>query len=48
MSSDSSITPELIHYRSGALDAELPPNVLEKAKHHILDTLAAPVAVSSR
>ena len=46
MASDSSITPELIHYLSGALDAELPPNVLEKAKHHILDTLAAMVSGS--
>ena len=46
MSSDHSITPELIHYLAGALDAELPPNVLEKAKHHILDTLAAMVSGS--
>ena len=46
MSSANSITPGLIHYLSGALDAELPPNVLEKAKHHILDTLAAMVSGS--
>lgn len=46
MSSQNSITPELIHYLAGALDAELPPNVLEKAKHHILDTLAAMVSGS--
>ena len=46
MSSQNIITPELIHYLAGALDAELPPNVLEKAKHHILDTLAAMVSGS--
>ena len=46
MSSGNSITPQLIHYLAGALDAELPPNVQEKAKHHILDTLAAMVSGS--
>ena len=46
MSSSSSITPRLIDYMAGARSGELPPNVLEKAKHHILDTLAAMVSGS--
>ncbi|MFQ6026465.1 MAG: MmgE/PrpD family protein [Dehalococcoidia bacterium] len=46
MSSSSSVTPRLIHYLAGARSAELPPQVLEKAKHHILDTLAAMVSGS--
>ncbi len=32
---------ELSTYIAGALQQELPAEVVEKAKHHILDTLAA-------
>ena len=46
MSTDNSITPRLIEYMSGALDSELPPNVLVKTKHHILDTLSAMISGS--
>ena len=46
MSSSSSVTPRLIDYMAGARSGELPPRVLEKAKHHILDTLAAMVSGS--
>ena len=44
--SSSSVTPLLINYMAGARIGELPPRVLEKAKHHILDTLAAMVSGS--
>jgi 2-methylcitrate dehydratase PrpD len=44
--SSSSVTPRLINYMAGARIGELPPRVLEKAKHHILDTLAAMVSGS--
>lgn len=47
MSSTGSITPRLIDYMAGARSGELPPRVLEKAKHHILDTLAAMVSGST-
>ena len=46
MSTDNSITPRLIEYMSGALDSELPANVLVKTKHHILDTLSAMISGS--
>ena len=46
MSSTGSVTPRLIDYMAGARSGELPPRVLEKAKHHILDTLAAMVSGS--
>lgn len=46
MSSRNSVTPRLIKYMAGARIGELPPRVLEKAKHHILDTLAAMVSGS--
>ena len=40
------ITRELAAYIAGARDRELPPEVAEKAKHHLLDTLAAMVSGS--
>lgn len=46
MSSDNSVTPRLIEYMSKALASDLPQNVLEKTKHHILDTIAAMVSGS--
>ena len=46
MSSDNSVTPRLIEYMSKALESDLPQNVLEKTKHHILDTIAAMVSGS--
>lgn len=39
-------TRELCRYIAGALDAEVPPEIAEKAKHHILDTLGAMVSGS--
>ena len=42
----ASITPDLIKYMSKARGAKLPDPVLAKAKHHILDTLAAMVSGS--
>jgi 2-methylcitrate dehydratase PrpD len=42
--SDSAISPltrELADYIAGAADRALPPEVIEKTKHHVLDTLAA-------
>ncbi len=39
-----SISPELIRYMANARTATIPPAVLAKAKHHILDTLAAMVS----
>ena len=42
----ASITPDLIKYMSKARGAKLPEPVLAKAKHHILDTLAAMVSGS--
>ena len=46
MPNDNGVTPRLVRYMSTALDAELPAEVLTKAKHHILDTLAAMVSGS--
>ncbi|MGE5526215.1 MAG: MmgE/PrpD family protein [Rhodospirillaceae bacterium] len=40
----ASITPELIRYMAHACTAAIPPAVLTKAKHHVLDTLAAMVS----
>src|SRR5262245_49124306 len=42
--SDSAISPltrQLADYIAGAPDRALPPEVIEKTKHHVLDTLAA-------
>ena len=39
-------TRELCRYIASALSSEVPPEVAEKAKHHILDTLAAMVSGS--
>lgn len=41
-----SIIGELTEYMAGALEKPLPAEVAEKAKHHILDTLAAMVSGS--
>jgi 2-methylcitrate dehydratase PrpD len=40
----TSITPELIRYMAKAPTTPVPPQVVAKAKHHILDTLAAMVS----
>ena len=40
----SPLTSQLSHYMAGAKDLPLPPEVVEKAKWHIIDTLAAIVA----
>ena len=40
------ITGALSAYISGALRRDLPPNVLAKAKHHVLDTVAAMISGS--
>ena len=37
-------TPELIRYMAGAATTPVPSNVAAKAKHHILDTIAAMVS----
>ena len=46
MTSTNSITPALIKYMAQARNTKLPDNVVHKAKHHILDTLAAMVSGS--
>src|SRR5690349_9645910 len=40
----ASITPDLIRYMAKAATSPVPPPVGAKAKHHILDTLAAMVS----
>ncbi|HET9663638.1 MAG TPA: MmgE/PrpD family protein, partial [Burkholderiales bacterium] len=40
----TSVTPELIRYLANAATTPLPPNVAAKAKHHLLDTIAAMVS----
>ena len=45
-SETSLVTQELSHYIAGALQADLPQDVSDKAKHHLLDTLAAMVSGS--
>ena len=44
MASGNGVIETLIEYLSKARTAELPPDVLRKAKHHILDTLAAMIS----
>jgi 2-methylcitrate dehydratase PrpD len=44
MSSGNSVMERLIDYVSRARTTELPPEVLSKTKHHILDTLAAMIS----
>ena len=44
MATGESVTPRLIGYMARAQTATLPPAVLQKAKHHILDTIAAMVS----
>ena len=39
-----SVTPDLIRYMAQAATAPVPPQVLAKAKNHILDTLAAMIS----
>ncbi len=46
MQPDSPVTEKLIDYVSKARSAALPPQVMQKAKHHILDTLAAMISGS--
>ena len=40
----SSITPDLIRYMASAATTPVPPQVMAKAKHHILDTIAAMIS----
>lgn len=42
--SAASITPDLIRYMANAARSPVPPQVLTKAKHHVLDTIAAMVS----
>ena len=44
MSTGKSVTPLLISYMAGAGATALPAPVLQKTKHHILDTIAAMVS----
>jgi 2-methylcitrate dehydratase PrpD len=44
MTTNSSVTPQLIAYMAQAGTTPLPEPVLQKAKHHILDTIAAMVS----
>ncbi|MEC9309635.1 MAG: MmgE/PrpD family protein [Chloroflexota bacterium] len=46
MTNTNSITPALIKYMAQARNTKLPDDVVHKAKHHILDTLAAMVSGS--
>jgi 2-methylcitrate dehydratase PrpD len=41
MPDEGTITETLINYTANALQMDLPPEVSEKAKHHILDTISA-------
>ena len=40
----ASVTPDLIRYMAKAAATPVPPQVLAKAKHHVLDTVAAMVS----
>ena len=42
----SEVMRVLSRYISSAVDEDLPPEVAEKGKHHLLDTLAAMVSGS--
>lgn len=42
----SAVTRTLSDYLAGALDRDIPPDVAEKGKHHLLDTIAAMVSGS--
>lgn len=42
----SPVMTALSAYLAGALDRELPPEVVEKGKYHLLDTIAAMVSGS--
>ncbi len=42
--SRSPVTGALSAYIAGTLDRDLPPDVIEKAKHHVLDTVAAMIS----
>ena len=42
----SEVMRDLSRYISSAVDEDLPPEVAEKGKHHLLDTLAAMVSGS--
>ena len=44
MTSGNGVMEKLIDYVSKARTSELPPEVLRKTKHHILDTLAAMIS----
>jgi 2-methylcitrate dehydratase PrpD len=44
MTSSTSPTPQLIRYMANFSKAAIPPEVVRKAKHHILDTIAAMVS----
>lgn len=46
LSNISPVTRELSAYIAGALERPLPPDVAEKGKHHLMDTLAAMVSGS--
>jgi 2-methylcitrate dehydratase PrpD len=46
MSASDPIMASLCAYISGAAERKLPPEVIEKTKHHVLDTLAAVVSGS--
>ena len=41
-----SLIESLAGYVAGALERPLPPEVVEKTKHHVLDTIAAMVTGS--
>ena len=45
-SQDTSVIARVSQYVSGATFSQIPPGVVEKAKHHILDTIAAMVSGS--
>ena len=42
--SRSPVTGALSAYIAGTLERDLPPDVIEKAKHHVLDTVAAMIS----
>ena len=44
MTSGNGVMEKLVEYVSKARTTELPPEVLQKTKHHILDTLAAMIS----
>ncbi len=43
-SGGASVTPELVSYMARAGSTPVPPQVLAKAKHHVLDTIAAMIS----